>query len=270
MLAPGRPRFPTPDTGAGPGDKGGPPDAEQTSRFEHLSVEQTLATLKTDANGLAGDEAARRLAQYGPNQLAETHIPLWRRMAEFFWGPIPWMIEAAGVLSAVNQDWQSFGVIIAMLLINGGIGFWQEKSASDALDALKQQLALKARVRRDGTWQDIDAGQLVPGDVVRLRLGDVVPADVKLLDGNYLSIDQSALTGKSLPVTRKPGEVAYSSTAVKEGEMVAVVYATGGDTFFGRTAKLVQTAGAVSHFQRAVLHIGNILIVSPRCLCRSC
>jgi H+-transporting ATPase len=176
------------------------------------------------------------------------------------------MIEVAGILSAVNKDWKSFGVIIAMLLINGGIGFWQEKSASDALDALKRQLALKARVRRDGNWQEIDASQLVPGDILRLRLGDVVPADVKLLQGDYLSIDQSALTGESLPVSRGPGDVAYSSTAVKEGEMVAVVYATGSATFFGQTAKLVQTAGAVSHFQRAVLHIGNILIISAAAL----
>ena len=236
--------------------------AEGRDEFEKLDTAAALARLKASADGLTGAEAARRLEESGPNALAEAHVPLWRRLVAYFWGPIPWMIEAAGVLSAVNQDWRSFGVIVAMLLINGGIGFWQEKSASDALSSLKQQLALKARARRDGKWQEIDATTLVPGDIVRLRLGDVVPADAKLLEGDYLSIDQSALTGESLPVTRKPGAAAYSSTVVKEGEMVAVVYATGGNTFFGRTASLVETAGAVSHFQRAVLHIGNILIVS--------
>ena len=237
-------------------------DAAVRDPFEHLSPADTLARLKAGADGLDSEEAKRRLAESGPNVLAEEHVALWRKLITYFWSPIPWMIEAAGVLSAVNRDWNSFFVIVAMLLINGGIGFWQEKSASDALDALKGALALKARVRRDGQWREIDASLLVPGDILRLRLGDVVPADVKLLQGDYVSIDQSALTGESLPVVKKPPEVAYSSTIVKEGEMVAVVYATGGVTFFGRTAKLVQTAGAVSHFQRAVLHIGNILIIS--------
>ena len=230
--------------------------------FEALDTEAAFQRLHSSMEGLTAADAAKRLTDTGPNALVESHVSLWRRLVSYFWGPIPWMIEAAGVLSAVNRDWQSFGVIVAMLLINGGIGFWQEKSASDALDALKGQLALKARVKRGGEWLEIEAAQLVPGDIVRLRLGDIVPADVKLLEGDYLSIDQSALTGESLPVTCKPGTTAYSSTVVKQGEMVAVVYATGGSTFFGRTAKLVQGAGAVSHFQKAVLHIGNILIVA--------
>jgi H+-transporting ATPase len=226
-----------------------------------LDPDAALSRLDTTREGLSSEEAQRRLGEYGPNTLAEERVPLWRRLASYFWGPIPWMIEVAAVLSAAHQDWDSFGVIVAMLLINGGIGFWEEKSASDALDALKGQLALKARVRRDGKWTEVDAATLVPGDVVRLRLGDVTPADVKLLDGDYLSIDQSALTGESLPVTKKPGELAYSSSLIKEGEMVALVCATGSETYFGRTAKLVESAGAVSHFQRAVLHIGNLLIV---------
>lgn len=138
------------------------------------------------------------------------------------------------------------------------IGFWQEFKAANALEALKSQLALKARVLRDFRWEEIDAAGLVPGDVVRLRLGDILPADVKLLEGDYLSVDQSALTGESLPVDK--GEVTYSGSVANKGEMIALVTATGGDTFFGRTAKLVEGAGAVSHFQKAVLAIGDYLI----------
>ncbi len=230
-------------------------------RFEAMDNEAALKALESRAEGLSAEEARERLEKYGPNSLQEEKIPLWRRLLSYFWGPIPWMIEIAAVLSAVNRDWDSFAVIAAMLLINGAIGFWEEKSAADALDALKGQLALKARARRGGQWQEVDAAELVPGDVVRLRLGDVTPADVKLLDGDYLSVDQSALTGESLPVSKSVGEMAFSSTLIKEGEMVAVVCATGAQTYFGRTAKLVESAGAVSHFQRAVVHIGNILIL---------
>jgi len=141
------------------------------------------------------------------------------------------------------------------------LGFWEEHEASNALDALKNSLALKARVLRGGKWEQVDARTLVPGDIIRLYLGDVVPADCKLIQGDYVSIDQSALTGESLPVTKRSGEDAYSGSVVKQGEMIAVITATGTNTFFGRTAKLVATAGSVSHFQRAVMKIGNFLII---------
>ncbi|WP_353222314.1 plasma-membrane proton-efflux P-type ATPase [Salinisphaera hydrothermalis] len=236
------------------------------NEFAALDTAATLAKLDTRMDGLDSESARGRLASVGPNALSEKKRSLWRQLVSYFWGPIPWMIELAAVLSAVDGDWDSFIVILAMLLINGGIGFWEEKSAGDALDALKGQLALKARVRRDGKWAEIDATDLVPGDIVRLRLGDVTPADVKLLEGDYLSVDQSALTGESLPVTKNTGDIAYSSTLIKEGEMVAVVCATGAQTYFGQTAKLVQTAGAVSHFQKAVLRIGNMLIVCAAAL----
>lgn len=237
-------------------------EGQDVDKFAEMAIDAALSELDSTPDGLTSDEAKNRLASHGANALSEEHTPLWRRLLSYFWGPIPWMIEIAAVLSAVNQDWKSFIVIIVMLLINGAIGFWQEKSAADALDALKGQLALKARAKRDGRWVEVEATTLVPGDVVRVRLGDVTPADIKLFDGDYLSIDQSALTGESLPVTKKSGEVAYSSSLIKEGEMVAAVCATGADTFIGRTAKLVQGAGAVSHFQEAVLHLGNLLIVS--------
>ncbi len=229
--------------------------------FESLDLDASFQALESSDKGLSSSEASTRLAQFGSNLLEEKETPLWRRLLSYFWAPIPWMIEVAAVLSAINGDWKSFFVIFAMLLINGGIGFWEEKGANDALKALKSQLALKARVLRDQQWQSIDAAQLVPGDVVRLRLGDVLPADIKLISGDYLSVDQSALTGESLPVNKKPGDVAYSGTIAKQGEMLGLVYETGSATFFGRTASLVQKAAPVSHFQKAVLNIGNFLIV---------
>lgn len=234
--------------------------------FEKISLDESFKQLESSEQGLSSQEAQNRFAQFGSNLLEEKETPLWRRLISYFWAPIPWMIEAAAILSAINGDWKSFFVIFAMLLINGGIGFWEEKGANDALKALKNQLALKTRVLRDQNWQNLDAAQLVPGDVVRLRLGDILPADIKLFSGDYLSVDQSALTGESLPVSKKPGDVVYSGTIAKQGEMLGVVYATGSRTFFGRTASLVQKAAPVSHFQKAVLGIGNFLIILALCL----
>ena len=170
------------------------------------------------------------------------------------------MIEVAAILSAVVQHWADFWIIVALLVFNAGVGFWQEFTAGNAVEALKKQLALRARALRDGTWQEIDAKLLVPGDVIRIRLGDVVPADVTLIEGDYLSVDQSALTGESLPVTKQSGDEAFSGTVVKQGEVMAEVSATGGQTKFGKTASLVEQAKTVSHFQKAVLTIGDYLI----------
>jgi H+-transporting ATPase len=226
------------------------------------TMEELLTRLDTAEGGLSSAEAAHRLDRFGRNVLGEERRNPLLRFLSYFWGPIPWMIEAAAILSAVNRDWDTFVIVGVLLLVNGVIGFWEEHAAANALDALKQQLALTARVCRDGTWGQVDASELVPGDRIRLRLGDVIPADVKLAAGEYLSVDQSALTGESLPVSKRAGDVAYSGSIVKQGEMEAVVVATGTGTYFGKTASLVQTAGATSHFQRAVLQIGNFLIVS--------
>ncbi|NIA01326.1 MAG: plasma-membrane proton-efflux P-type ATPase [Planctomycetia bacterium] len=212
------------------------------------------------APGLSSEQAAERLQQYGPNALQEKKTSPLLRLLGYFWGPIPWMIEVAATLSALAQHWDDFGIIIALLLFNAGVGFWQEFTAGNAVEALKKQLALKARALRDGTWQEIDAKLLVPGDVIRIRLGDVIPADVKLIEGGYLSVDQSTLTGESLPVIKQSGDEAWSGTVVKQGEVVAEVGATGGQTRFGKTASLVEQAKTVSHFQKAVLTIGDYLI----------
>jgi H+-transporting ATPase len=225
-----------------------------------MSADALLAQLGSRSDGLTQSEAAQRLVETGPNGLPEQHISTLMRLARYFWGPIPWMIEVAAVLSAVVRHWPDFIIIVLLLLFNAGVGFWQESKAASALDALKKGLALTCRVKRDGKWTEAAAAQLVPGDVVSVRLGDILPADLKFLEGEYLTVDQSALTGESLPVSRKVGDVAYSGSIAKQGEMVGVVYATGVNTYLGRTAQLVEKAGAASHFQKAVLAIGDYLI----------
>ena len=215
----------------------------------------------TESAGLSEEEATRLLAQYGENALSEHHVSVFQRLAQFFWGPIPWMIEAAALLSGLLQHWADLAIILAMLFINAGVGFWQEFKADNAIALLKQRLALKARVRRDGQWKDIEAKLLVPGDVVLVKLGNIIPADLKLIGGSYLSVDQAALTGESLPVDKKVGDDAYSGSVAKQGEMTGLVTATGMKTYFGKTAHLVEQAKTVSHFQRAVLRIGNFLIL---------
>jgi H+-transporting ATPase len=210
--------------------------------------------------GLTEVEAAQRLKEQGCNEIAEKRRSPYLQFLTYLWGPIPWMIEAAAILSAIVGDWVDLGIILALLLFNACIGFWQEFQASNAVAALKQQLALKAQVCRDGEWKEIPARELVVGDLVSLKLGEIVPADVELVDGEYLSIDQSALTGESLPVTKKQGDGAYSGSVVSQGEMTAEVTATGVNTYFGKTAQLVAEAHPVSHFQRAVLRIGDYLI----------
>ncbi|MGH8428287.1 MAG: plasma-membrane proton-efflux P-type ATPase, partial [Gammaproteobacteria bacterium] len=223
-------------------------------------IEALRERLHASADGLSSDDAARRLTEEGPNALPEHRVPLWLRFLRYFWGPIPWMIEIAAVLSTVVRHWTDLIVICALLLFNAVIGFWQERKAQNALEALKSQLALKARVRRDGKWKEIAARDLVPGDVVRGRIGEIIPADIKLTDGDFLSVDQSALTGESLPVDKQSGDVIYSGSTAKQGDMIGIVTATGAHTAFGKTAALVSKAGNVSHFQKAVLHIGDYLI----------
>ncbi len=237
----------------------------QTKTIDPKEVEKTpipelMKLLASKEQGLSESEAKERLGQYGYNEIAEKKARPFLKLLGYFWGPIPWMIEVAAILSLVVRHWADFIIIAVLLGFNAAVGFWQEYKAGNAVEALKKQLALKTRALRDGKWQEVDAKEIVPGDVIRLRLGDVIPADAKLIEGDYLSVDQSGLTGESLPVNKKTGDIAYAGSVAKQGEMVALVSGTGVNTYFGRTAKLVESAGAVSHFQKAVLHIGDYLI----------
>ncbi len=225
------------------------------------SLELVKSRLEISGEGLSQAEAKARLEKYGFNELPEEKVNPLLKFLSYFWGPIPWMIEVAAVLSGVVHHWEDFGIILALLLMNAGVGFWEEFQAGNAIAALRATLALQARVRRDGTWTTVPAREIVPGDLMRIRIGDIIPADARLLEGDPIQVDQSALTGESLPVTRNSGEAVYSGSILKQGEIDALVYATGQNTYFGKTAHLVETAHTVSHFQKAVLKIGDYLIV---------
>ena len=222
-------------------------------------MQRTL--LETSPDGLSQVEAQRRREQYGYNELAEETANPLLKFLSYLWGPIPWMIEVAAILSGVVQHWADLGIILALLIVNAVVGFWEEYQAGNTIEALKAKLAPKARVKRDGQWITIPARELVPGDVIRVRIGDIIPADARLLEGDPVQVDQSALTGESLPVTHKKGDVVYSGSILKQGEADALVSATGEKTYFGRTAHLVEKTHTTSHFQRAVLKIGDYLII---------
>jgi H+-transporting ATPase len=239
----------------------GPKTPAAKDDLKTLPVADVEKRLGTSPDGLSQAEAQKRLSQYGPNEIAEKKANQLLKLLTYFWGPIPWMIEAAVILSGVLQHWPDFCIILVLLLANAGIGFWEEHQAGKAIDALKAELAIKARVKRDGKWITPPSSELVPGDVIRLRLGDIVPADARLLDGDPVEVDQSALTGESLPATVKPGGAVFSASIVRQGEIGALVYATGANTYFGKTAELVQDVQSISHFQRAVLKIGTFLII---------
>ena len=220
-----------------------------------------MIQLKTSPDGLTTSEAKNRLDSEGYNEIAEKKVSPLLKFLSYFWNPFSWMIEAAVIFSAIVGDWVDFVIIAILLVANGLIGYFEEKTAGDAVAALKAQLALNADAKRDGKFISVPARELVPGDVIRIKIGDVLPADARLLPGDPVKIDQAALTGESLPVDRSSGEQVYSGSVVKKGQAEAIVNRTGSNTFFGRTAKLVASTENVSHFQKSVLKIGDFLIV---------
>ncbi len=226
-----------------------------------LPVAELLQRLATSPDGLSQAEAQRRLDQYGYNELPEKKVNPVLKFLSYFWGPIPGMIIVAAILSGVLRHWSDFGVILALLVMNAVVGFREEHQAGSAIAALKEKLAVQANVKRDGKWSTIPARELVLGDIIRLRIGNIIPADAKLLDGDPVQVDQSTLTGESLPVEHKLGDAVYSGSILKQGEIDAAVYATGRGTYYGKTAELVESAETRSHLQRAVLKIADYLLI---------
>ena len=254
---------PNPKAETKPETKPATPPGAKSDAQKHLKsipMEELQKKLGSSPDGLSEAEAKKRLTQYGPNEITEKKDNPFLKFLTYFWGPIPWMIEGAVILSGAVRHWLDFGIILFLLVSNAVVAFWEEHQAGNEIAALRAKLATKARALRDGKWATPKVSELVPGDVIRLRLGDIVPADARLLAGDPVQVDQSALTGESLPATRKPGEAVFSGSIIKRGETEAMAYATGVNTYFGKTAQLVQDADTVSHFQRAVLKIGNYLI----------
>ncbi|MEN6475473.1 MAG: plasma-membrane proton-efflux P-type ATPase [Syntrophaceae bacterium] len=226
-----------------------------------MPVTDLLAHLNTTIQGLSDEDARQRLSAYGYNEIPEEKPNFILKFLSYFWGPIPGMIILAATLSAFLRHWPDFWVILTLLGMNAFVGFREEFQAGNAMAALKAQLAVKAKVKRAGAWVTVTAREVVPGDIIRLRIGDIIPADARLLAGDPIEVDQSALTGESLPVERKPGDTVYSGSITKQGEIDALVYGTGMRTFYGKTAELVSSVVTKSHLQQAIIKIADYLIV---------
>ena len=210
--------------------------------------------------GLSSGEAGRRLASYGPNAIPDRRVHPLLAVLRRFWGPIPWMLEATIVIQLVLGRHGEALIVGLLLVFNAVISVVEEGRANKALALLRNHLTTRARVLRDGQWRSVLAADLVPGDAVHLRMGDLAPADVRIADGSVL-LDQSALTGESVPVEAAAGNVAYAATVVRRGEATGEVVATGVRTNFGKTAELVKTAKSTSHLQTTVFSIVKILMV---------
>ncbi|KAG9256377.1 uncharacterized protein F5Z01DRAFT_650000 [Emericellopsis atlantica] len=220
--------------------------------------------LQTDSRvGLTESEVTARRKKYGLNQMKEEKENLLLKFLGFFIGPIQFVMEAAAVLAAGLEDWVDFGVICALLLLNACVGFFQEYQAGSIVDELKKTLALKAVVLRDGTLKEVEAPEVVPGDILQVEEGTIIPADGRIVtEDAFLQVDQSALTGESLAVDKHKGDNCFASSAVKRGECFIVITATGDNTFVGRAAALVsQSSGGTGHFTEVLNGIGTILLI---------
>ncbi|CAN6214853.1 unnamed protein product [Urochloa humidicola] len=234
-----------------------------------MPVEEVFKTLKCDRKGLSSAEGEARLRSFGPNKLEEKKESKLLKFLGFMWNPLSWVMEMAAIMAIVlangggkPPDWQDFVGIVTLLIINSTISYIEEANAGDAAAALMAGLAPKTKLLRDGHWEEQDASVLVPGDIISIKLGDIIPADARLLEGDPLKIDQSALTGESLPANKHPGQEVFSGSTVKQGEIEAVVIATGVHTFFGKAAHLVDSTNNVGHFQQVLTAIGNFCIIS--------
>jgi len=259
--------------GHGGGAHGGGADADEHDMLDEKKAPEVFddaleALLKTEPlHGLTDEQVQERLLTFGFNEIKEVKTNPLLKFLSYFNGPIAWLIEAAVILAGVVKDWVDFSIILALLVVNALIGFIEEQKAESALDALRQTLALRSRVYRNGALTEVNSRELVPGDTIIVRLGDIVPADCRLLGiggtgeaTGELQIDQAALTGESLPVHKHRGDIAYSSSIVKQGQQLAIVAKTGDKTFIGRAANLIAITNEAGHFQKVVNRVGNFLI----------
>ncbi|XP_058067547.1 ATPase 9, plasma membrane-type [Magnolia sinica] len=241
----------------------------ETIDLERIPVEEVFEQLKCTKEGLTTEEGEQRIQIFGPNKLEEKKDSKLLKFLGFMWNPLSWVMELAALMAIAlangggkPPDWPDFLGIVVLLIINSTISFIEENNAGNAAAALMAGLAPKTKVLRSGKWTEQDASILVPGDIISIKLGDIVPADARLLEGDPLKIDQAALTGESLPVTKYAGDEVFSGSTCKQGEIEAIVIATGVHTFFGKAAHLVDSTNQVGHFQKVLTAIGNFCICS--------
>ncbi|KAI0042080.1 plasma-membrane proton-e [Auriscalpium vulgare] len=238
--------------------------------LETIVIDDVFTLLQCTPEGLSTTEAQRRLEIFGPNKLESEEQNAFLQFLSFMWNPLSWVMEAASLVAIALSngegrapDWQDFAGIIALLFINSGIGFYEERGAGNAVKALMDSLAPKAKVRRDGSWSEVESSILVPGDMISFKIGDIVPADCRLTEAINVSIDQAALTGESLPVGKKETDQCFSGSTCKQGEAEGVVISTGANTFFGRAASLVgQDDDSTGHLQKILAQIGTFCLVT--------
>ncbi|XP_047312119.1 plasma membrane ATPase 4-like [Impatiens glandulifera] len=241
----------------------------ETVDLEKIPIEEVFEQLKCSREGLSSEEGNNRLQIFGQNKLEEKKESKFLKFLGFMWNPLSWVMEAAAIMAIAlangggkPPDWQDFVGIFCLLVINSTISYIEENNAGNAAAALMANLAPKTKVLRDSRWSEQEAAILVPGDIVSIKLGDIIPADARLLEGDPLKVDQSALTGESLPVTKHPYDEVFSGSTCKQGEIEAIIIATGVHTFFGKAAHLVDSTNQVGHFQKVLTAIGNFCICS--------
>jgi len=228
---------------------------------QKMGIDELAGYLGADVkNGLSAGEVANRLKDSGYNEVPEKKANPYLNFAKKFWGPTAWILEIVVVLSLVLDNFPDMVIVVALLFLNAVLGFFQEQKASDAVETIKQKLRINSRTLRDGKWLLIPARELVPGDIIRIRAGDFVPADVKLLDG-VLDVDQSTLTGESLTVPKEKSDMLFSGSVIKSGEANALVVLTGNRTYFGKTTELVQFARPKLHTEEVISQIVTWLLV---------
>jgi H+-transporting ATPase len=234
---------------------------KNTAEYKNLTAGEALKSLESSASGLTQSAAETRLRQWDFNEISSRKKNPVLEFLRLYWGPMPWLLELAIVLSLILRHYLEALIIFILLSINATISYLHSRNSQRAVDLLKSKLAVKAKVLRDNSWKTILARELVPGDVISLRLGDLIPADIKILNG-FISVDQSALTGESIEVNLKEGEVAYSGSMVKQGEAKALAINTGPHTYFGRTIELVKAAKPGSHQQEIMMTIVKYMMLS--------
>ncbi|MGB9003954.1 MAG: HAD-IC family P-type ATPase, partial [Nitrosotalea sp.] len=235
-------------------------DEPTTEQFEQLSVEDTIKQLGTTfSSGLSLQEAEKRISIYGHNEIETIHQNSLARFFKKFWGITAWMLELIILLSWYLGKLLNLYIIFTLLVFNAVLGFVQEEKANAAVESLRKRLQVSARVLRQSKWQIIPARDLVPGDIIRIRSGDFVPADVKIIQGD-VEVDKSALTGESLPVTENIGSLLYSGSVIKKGESSCVVVSTGLRTYFGKTVQLVQMAKPKVHSEEFTTKVVKLLL----------